>query len=103
MGALVESRVLALDRLLPERAANRVIFATLVPQSIDGPRNQIERAIHRKAVFLFRRNSRRRSSWPGSATFPGLLDPNQIVVINELVAIADEQIGSRFLHADADH
>src|SRR3954467_530856 len=94
---LVEAWVPALERLLDHRAPDLFLRAALRHEGF-------ERADHEVDPFLALVLARRRCLAPllhGAALL--LLLAHQVVVEDELIAVADEEIGARVLHAHADH
>src|SRR5688572_6491455 len=108
--ALVEARVTALERLLDHRAPDLLVLVALLGQRVDRVEQQVERFL--PAIFVgllclrlwvlrsFRRRFRRLA--PRALLLLALVLPHEIVVVDELVAVRDQQVRGRALHADAD-
>src|SRR3712207_6549142 len=100
MCALIEAWIAPLDRLLNEGASDLVIITALGAQCLERAANEFQGALWcwTTAVPIVRpgRLRRLRCRPPPPRR---LLGPDEIVVVDELVAIADEEIRGRLLHA----
>ena len=102
--ALVEAGVLAFDGLFYQGAANRIVLATFGAQRFQGLREELEGAVDGRSRAMIPVRGRLLPSHGGcgAGTFLRRFDTHQVVVIDEFVAVADKQIGGRFLDPNAD-
>src|SRR5215469_17438188 len=91
---LVEPGLAALQRLLDHRAPDLLVPAALGDERFERLGREFDRLLAPRFIALLRWRARlggRR--WPRRGLFRGtLLLPNQIVVVNEFVAVRDEKI-----------
>src|SRR6266568_9097933 len=94
ISALVETGIPSFDRLLDHRSPDVLAFVPLSGDCLQRLRYEFERLVERRALVLRRTGLRIRSRRP--APVPGFrrLHTHQIVVIEEFVAVADEQVGA---------
>src|SRR4030095_12522581 len=111
---LIEAGLAAFERLLDHRAPDFLLVATLPGERLDGLDDQVERLLPAFLIASSRRGGRRAidrrlrrglRQRRGCARCslsrgPPALFADEIVVIDELVAVGDQQIGRRVLDAD---
>src|SRR5512134_4044249 len=96
---LVEARVAALERLLDHRAPDLLFRPALGGERFERGKHLIE-----GFLLLVVAAARRRRVAALLRRAPLLiLGAHEIVVVDELVAVVDEQIGARVLDTDSDH
>src|SRR4051794_24020748 len=93
---LVEAGLPAFERLLDHRAPDALALAALGDERIQRLDDDIERLL-----LLVLAGGRRLAALLRRAALL-LIRAHQIVVVDELVAIGDQEIRARVLHADAD-
>src|SRR6185503_14497375 len=91
---LVEARIAALQRLLHHRAPDFFLRAALGDERFQGAEHQVETLL---LLLLARAGGARRfpAFLCGAALL--LVLPHQVVVVDELVAVVDQQVGTRVL------
>src|SRR5690348_4866478 len=94
---LVEARLPALQRLLHHRAPDALVLAALGDERLQRFHDEVEGLL----LLVLARGRRLAALFRRAALL--LVRADEIVVIDELVAVSDEQIRARVLHADADH
>ena len=103
---LVETRVAPLDDFLEHRGPDPLAFATVSNHVGESLGRQLDRLglarfqLLAAASVLFRRAP---LGCIAAAAAAAVALAHQIVVINEFVAVGDQQVGTRLLDADADH
>src|ERR1700741_1502863 len=99
---LVEARVAALECLLHHRAPDALVGVALGHQRVERAEHQVEGLLLLVAVALVAARARGRGLAPLLRRAALLLvGAHQVVVVDELVAVVDQQIRARVLHADA--
>src|SRR5678815_35714 len=96
---LVEPRVAALERLLDHRAPDLFLGAALGHERFQRSEHQIEALL---LLVLAGAGGRGLPALAGG-TARLLVLAHQVVVVDELVAVGDQQVGAGILDADADH
>src|SRR5688572_12536508 len=102
---LVEARIPALQRLLHHRAPDALVGVALRHQRLERAEHQVKGLLLLvAAVALVAAGAHRRrfASLLGRAALL-LVGAHQVVVVDEFVAVVDQQVGARVLYADADH
>src|SRR5687767_4239064 len=96
---LVETGVSALERLLHHRAPDALVGVTLGHQRLERSQHQVEGLLLLVAVALLaaRAHRRRVAALLGGAALL-LVGAHQVVVVDEFVAVVDQQVGARVLY-----
>src|SRR5690242_4020175 len=94
---LVEARIAALERLLDHRAPDALVLAALGDERLQ----RLDQEVERLLLLVLARRRRLAALLRRAALL--LVLAHEVVVVDELVAVRDEQIRARVLHADADH
>ena len=101
--AFVEIGPPAFDRLLEHRGPDAAAVAAFDDQRVEGRRRQFDGLAAPRLKFFGRTLGERRISLRVAPHRTALALAHQVVVEDELVAVGDQEIGSRLLDADADH
>ena len=109
VGALVEPRMQSLDRLLDHRTPDALLLPALLGHGFQRRHHQIQRLGEIECSgWRLARALRPRLGGGGGASRASARgtrghDAHQIVVVKELIAVVDEEVGRGILHAHADH
>src|SRR5436309_5276832 len=94
---LIESGLTALERLLDHRAPDLFARAALGDERVQRLEHQVERLL----LLVFAGGRRFAALLRRAALL--LVLAHQVVVVNELIAVGDQEVRARVLDADADH
>src|SRR5438309_1959043 len=94
---LVEAGLSALERLLDHRAPDALALAALGNERVERLQHELVGLL----LLVLPRGRRLAALLRRAALL--LVGAHQVVVIDELVAIGDQEVGARVLDADADH